>query len=161
MLRDAAYALVLKRCRTEGAPGQKRFGNTWVDLLASGMVHAADLREAEPLERAFRRVVLHQEEDETPEVPEVEAPAATVEESPEPELRDLAVVAHVVQEATATLRQANDNLDATVAALGATVPATPPARHLRVVPDLTVDALEVGRRSTPAREVVAPPLPEL
>jgi hypothetical protein len=59
-----AFAMIRARCRLdsrEGWPGEW-FGNHRVDDLARGMVWAADFREAEPLERAFRIVVLSERE---------------------------------------------------------------------------------------------------
>jgi len=55
--------IILERCQYDGAPGQERFGNHWVDTLATGMVHAMDFRFelTSEMERAFRRVVLHEE----------------------------------------------------------------------------------------------------
>ncbi len=60
-----ALAVVRERCRVaprDGWPGAEWFGNDRAEDLARGMVFAADFREAEPLARAFRVVVLREEE---------------------------------------------------------------------------------------------------
>jgi hypothetical protein len=57
-----ALAMIRARCTLDGAPGREQFGNQWIDQLASNMVHSADYRRPDPLDAAFRRVVLREEE---------------------------------------------------------------------------------------------------
>jgi hypothetical protein len=59
-LHAQALEIIRARCRLDETG--TRFGNDWIDNLASGMVHACDFREATPLERAFRLVVLRERE---------------------------------------------------------------------------------------------------
>jgi len=54
-----ARRMILKECRCEGEPPHEHFGSQWVGDLAVGMVH--DRSEGEPMENAFKRIVLRQE----------------------------------------------------------------------------------------------------
>jgi conjugative element/phage-associated large polyvalent protein len=54
------------RSRLDGITGGgdrrgQRWGNDWLDNLITGMVYACDFREAEPLERAYRSVILRED----------------------------------------------------------------------------------------------------
>jgi len=57
-LRVAALTMLRERCRLDETG--TRFGNEWIENIATNMVHACDLREANPLERAFRVVVMRE-----------------------------------------------------------------------------------------------------
>jgi hypothetical protein len=59
-LKKEALTYIFENCTVTGAPGSERFGNDWVENLASNMVHAADYREEFPLVRAFRLAVLRE-----------------------------------------------------------------------------------------------------
>lgn len=57
-------ALTMLRGRLDGIEGEgrsARYGNHWLDNLATGMVYACDFRESDPLERAYRIVILREE----------------------------------------------------------------------------------------------------
>ena len=58
-----ALEMIRARCGgLEGVYPHERFGNDWVENLATGMVYACDFREeTNPLERAFRIVVMREE----------------------------------------------------------------------------------------------------
>lgn len=53
---ERAKAMIEASCACEGG----RFGNEWVDNLASGVVHNMDYRDADPMAASFRRVVLRE-----------------------------------------------------------------------------------------------------
>jgi Large polyvalent protein associated domain 29 len=55
-----ARTLLESRLAIEGTGPQARWGNDWVDNLASGLVYASDFRAANPLERAWRVVILRE-----------------------------------------------------------------------------------------------------
>ncbi len=55
-----ALSMIRASCHVTGEPGQERFGNDWIDNLASNMVHSMDFRSAQPLADAFKRVVLRE-----------------------------------------------------------------------------------------------------
>lgn len=53
---EQALSIIRSKCHCEGTPPSDRFGNQWVDSLASQMVHDFDPNET--LEQTFERVVL-------------------------------------------------------------------------------------------------------
>lgn len=55
----AALEIIRKRCALEDEG--RRFGNRWIEDLASSMVRALDFTKGETLDTTFRRVVLRQE----------------------------------------------------------------------------------------------------
>lgn len=58
-LEAAALQMIRTRCDLDETG--TRFGNDWIDNLAARMVHACDFRVVQPLERAFRFVIFHEE----------------------------------------------------------------------------------------------------
>ena len=59
-LEAEAAAIIRRECHCTGEPPNDRFGNQWVRNLASNMVW--NRSEGEPMEAAFRRVVLREED---------------------------------------------------------------------------------------------------